>query len=202
MNSQHPSQPPQPTEAPRPSDPETMSLDALHRRRAMIRGLGKTTAVVAAAIPIKTLANGTMPPAGPPKLCTVSGVQSNLVSGRTGVNTNQCMGYHPEHFINRQTNPPTAANWPANPSVGGVPFGPGSTFAAVFGGGPNQTLIDSLAAGADEATWVAALLTAILQPANFQFPYSASQVRAYYNSPEPLKSNALSFFLSYLQNVM
>ena len=86
--------------------------------------------------------------------------------------------------------------------MGGVPFGPGSTFAAVFGGGPNQTLIDSLAAGADEATWVAALLTAILQPANFQFPYSASQVRAYYNSPEPLKSNALSFFLSYLQNVM
>ena len=161
MNSQHPSQPPQPTEAPRPSDPETMSLDALHRRRAMIRGLGKTSAVVAAAIPIKTLANGTMPPAGPPKLCTVSGVQSNLVSGRTGVNTNQCMGYHPEHFINRQTNPPTAANWPANPSVGGVPFGPGSTFAAVFGGGPNQTLIDSLAAGADEATWVAALLTEI-----------------------------------------
>lgn len=159
-----------------------LSEEALKRRKLLVKGLGRGAAVVAASVPIKTLAQPTI------RLCTVSGVQSNVGSGRTGGTTATCKGNSPTHFQN-------TANWAA-----GSPA-PTSTFASVFGGGSGDTLIFILtnAPASAEAVWITALLNAYKNFGGpFQFPYTPAQVLAYYTANNV---NAFNFFVMYMQGV-
>ncbi len=179
-----------------------MSGEALARRRALLKGLGKGSAALAVVVPIQTLAATTI--LDGTKLCTVSGVQSNIGSHRTDGTV--CRGYAPSYYATLSnwpgyaaTNPPHATN-----TVDGITFNETAYFKAVFGGGspgPGNAarLLTIVTSGspADEQVWVTALLNAIKNPAGFNFPYTPSQVRAFYAGPQA--AQALAFFRDYMQ---
>ena len=176
------------------------SVSALARRRMLLTSLGKGSAAVALVVPIQTLAVTTI--VGGTKLCTVSGVQSNVGSHPLGTPT-ICQGNSPIFFQ-------TLANWPgydstpkkpvANFTVDGMNFSNNSNFSDVFTNGANTKLDAVLTTPtSDDAVWVTALLNALKN--TFNFPYTASQVRAFYNGGGPLKAQALAFFKDFMQTV-
>lgn len=188
-----------PTDAAAPVVQAGLSSEAQARRRLLVKGLGKGTAALVVVAPIQTLAAPTLT-----RLCTVSGVQSNVGSGRTGVKTDACKGYAPTYYATLTNWPNTNGGPPANPNstVNGININKNAKFKDVFGTGSNDSLQTVLATPTSvEAVWVTALLNAIKQPMGFLFPYSGSQVIAYYNSTEPTKTNAYNFFLGYMQTV-
>ena len=163
-----------------------LSDEALKRRKMLLKSLCRAGVVVAASVPIKTLASSTI------RLCTVSGVQSNVGSGRTGGTTASCKGNSPTFFQ-------TPSNWgPGSPA-------PTDTFLAVFGSGPATPILTILtsAPASPEAVWITALLNSYknYHAVGFEFPYTPAQVLAYYNSAEPLRTNAFNFFVMYMQGV-
>lgn len=189
----------------------TLESAALQRRRLLLKAAGKGATVVALAVPIQTLATG-----GPlaDRLCTVSGVQSNVGSGRTGGTTAKCLGYMPSHFA-------TLANWPgysaatappsATFSVGSGSYTDQTFFSTIFGSGSGNKLFDLFTVAgmnASEITWAAALLSAIkkqlagLGPnaptAPGYFPYTPEEVVILYKDPLQ-KGPAEAFFSGYLQ---
>ena len=175
------------------------SVSALARRRMLLTSLGKGSAAVALVVPIQTLAATTI--VGGTKLCTVSGVQSNVGSHGTKPPVT-CQGNSPTFFQ-------TLANWPgytATPkplatfTVDGILLTNNSKFSDVFPGGANTKLDAVLnTPSSDDAVWVTALLNALKN--TFNFPYTASQVRAFYNGGGPLKAQALAFFKDFMQTV-
>lgn len=203
MQSEQPPVPPRPD-----GSPPDIAGDALQRRRLLLRGVGKGAAVAAAVVPIQSLAT----PSLIVRLCTVSGVQSNVGSGRTGGTTATCQGFAPGHFADLK-------NWPgysADPSersefqIGNLSFTEQSPFNAngLFGNGSNSTLIGifTLPNQAEpDQVWAAALLSAVKKGLTglagsgamekpLYFPYTASEVLDLYNSSR--KEAAESFFRS------
>ena len=178
--------------------------ESLARRRALLRGLGKGSAALALVVPIQTLAVTTI--VGGTKLCTVSGVQSHVGSHPLGTVTT-CQGNSPTYFQ-------TLANWPgytlspppthASFTVGNSLLTNSSKFSDVFTGGVGTPLDKVLAntATSDNAVWVTALLNALKNRAGFNFPYTPSEVVAFYTNVDPLKKKqALDFFRGYMQTV-
>ena len=180
----------------------SLSPEALRRRRVLLKGLGKGSAVLAAVAPIHTLA---APMLSPPvvRLCTVSGVQSNVGSGRTGGTTATCKGYSPSYYGTLSRWPGYNGSTTSNP-VGGNTFTELSSFASVFGSGPATGLLAILtgAPGSDNAIWITALLNGIKQTPGHQFPYTGEQVLAFYHDTPANAAKALAFFRDYVQGVM
>lgn len=206
MQSEHPT----PSNTPDEAGPGP-AVDALQRRRLLLKGLGKGSAVVAAVVPIQSLA-AVDPMAA--KLCTVSGVQSNVGSGRTGGTTEQCSGYPQTFFA-------TLLNWPgyvaasgatpasASYTVKGTTYNEQALFSVVFAPGSttNASMFAVLSAGpSSDRTWAAALLSAIKKqlenkgPSAFgtsgYFPYTPNEVVDLFNSSR--KAEAETFFQLYL----
>lgn len=195
-------QPSQGESGPLVSSP-AMSADALARRRTLLKGLSRSSAVLAMAVPISTLAAPTIIGGG--KLCTVSGVHSNIGSHPT--DGTHCQGFTPRHWA-------TLSNWPnyssntnhAINSVDGISFDETALFSTLFRLGSGNSLLSIVANNnTSEAVWVTALLNAIYgitQPA-MNFPYSPTQVRSFYSDPDPAKRGAaFSFFNDYMQSVV
>lgn len=179
---------------------EPAAIDTKVRRRLLLKGLGKGSAIIAAAVPIKTLAvtnsvtqNGLM--------CTVSGVGSAAHSQSGGVAT--CGGLSPGYYK-------TPSHWPgyslsngvekATNTVGGITFcenftatkvnnnycglSPGgpinkpstkdTAFNLVFGGSNKDGIFYILqnAPNTDEFHWIAALLNSILYATTGAWPKS------------------------------
>lgn len=180
------------TENTSPTDqhqPQALSSAALARRHILLKGLGKSSAVLAAGIPISTLAAPTT--LGGEHLCTVSGVQSNV--GSRVKDANVCMGYKPTHYLNNSgsaTDPNKISPQNAN-----------KQFNEVFGGGSSSKLKDILTSVADsnEKVWVTAWLNALSAPANFYYPYTAAEVLKLYSGSDSAK--ALEFFRRFMQSV-
>ncbi len=190
------SQPSDAINTPAPVGAASLSAEAQARRRLLVKGLGKGAAVAVAAVPIQTLAAPQLV-----RLCTVSGVQSNVGSGRTGVTTATCSGFAPSYYG-------TLANWPGfsggttSNTVDGITFTETTAFNTVFGGSDTTALLTILtgAPASDNAVWVTALLNAIKNPAGFSYPYTATQVRAYFRDPDPANvTKAFNFFKGYMQ---
>ena len=178
------------------------SVNAVARRRMLLASLGKGSAAVALVVPIQTLAATTI--VGGTKLCTVSGVQSNVGSKPLGTPTT-CQGNSPTYFL-------TLANWPGyaatpNPptasfTVDGIPLTNNSKFNDVFPGGSNTKLDTVLSTPTtEEAIWLTALLNALKNRSGFNFPYTPTQVRAFYTGDPILKAKVLAFFRDYMQTV-
>ena len=194
--------------APTPPDAAAQApaaVDALARRRLLLKGLGKGAGAAAALVPIQTLAT-----TAPTRLCTVSGIHSNVGSGRTGGTTDQCRGHAPSFYA-------TLANWPGYDtlsrkvsfSVNSTSYSQKSTFRSVFGGGSTTKLIDIVRATTtssqpNEQVWVTALLNALKRNGGANlgtdgyFPYSAPDVVALYNNATK-RADAEYLFATYLQ---
>ena len=190
------------TENTSPTDqhqPQALSSAALARRHMLLKGLGKGSAVLAVAMPISTLAAPTIVTSNN-KLCTVSGVQSQVSSQVTEKAT--CAGYAPSYYA-------TLSNWPnytqsptrSTFTVGATEFTDNAKFKAIFGSGSNSSNIYNIVNSsptADEAVWISALLNALGGKNNF--PYTALEVVAFYQSSEKNVA-ALAFFRDFMQTL-
>ena len=190
-----------PNPLPQPTAPDVSAAPAqVSRRRALLKGLGKGTAVLAAAVPIRTLATTTV--TADKHLCSISGAMSGVRSVTTGMAT--CGG---RKFSSYQP----VGSWPLNGSSqevvnnGAVDILRNTgTFVAVFGGAAPATLLTTLfAAGltdvtaSDDAHWIVALLNAKNYPATF--PYTPAEILAQYAAGGLTRSNALAFYKTHME---
>lgn len=186
----------------------SLTSAALARRNMLLKSLGKGSVVVAAAsIPLRSLATtGTITNVGkdgaPAVRCGISGMMSGVHSRETF--TTVCSGYSPGKYKN-------IANWPnyrPNPNnainvVDGISFDKNTKFKALFGSGLDVGLLNIMDnySNSDEFHWITALLNAVGgAPSSFYFPYTASQVRAFYmGSGQYTRAQALNFFKTYME---
>ena len=172
------------------------------RRRALLKGVGKGAAVLAAAVPIKSLATTTV--TADKHLCSVSGSMSGVRSVTTGMVT--CGGrkfslYKPvgswpidgmsQEVVNNGT-----SNFLRSTTNFGAVFGNGLTGAAytmatMFGAGVSD------ATAIDEAHWIVALLNAKNYPATF--PYTPAEILAQYAAGGATRLNALTFYKTHME---
>lgn len=190
-------------------DNARMTGPARSRRHALLKGLGRGSAIIAAVTPIKTLAL-TQSVTVDGKMCTASGVGSAVHSTATNLST--CNGLSPGYYK-------TASHWPyyksTTTSKGSTTstvisstfavgpkttvnemFGDGTSpgskndtaFSAVFNGGSNHGMFYILQNEADTAEfhWIAALLNAVSYakggwPAGPSvYPYSPTEIVSLY----------------------
>jgi hypothetical protein len=177
----------------------------MSRRRLILKTLGKGSAVVAASVPLKTLA-GTSSVLPNGQLCSISGVQSATHSATPSLPT--CGGLSPGYYsklskwpyYNKAMSP--KCSYSVSCSRGMVMFNENTAFSAVFQGGSTKTLKDIMTTtpnNEDEFHWIPALLNAIKAPAGYVFPYSPGEVIDMYASAQ--HDNALSFFKNYMEKV-
>ena len=163
------------------------------RRYVLLKGIGRGSAILAAAVPIKTLASvPSVTITG--EICSVSGTQSLVHSQPKGLP--QCAGSMPAKYK-------TIMNWPNYPNtnytVGVKTFSDQSRFLDVFGAGSTKKLITIMGAGeSPELHWIAALLNAIKAPAAPVFPYSAAEVLTLYSTQQ---GPALTFFTQFMETL-
>ena len=172
------------------------------RRRLILKTLGKGSAILAAATPIKTLA-ATPSVTSTGQICSISGVQSAAHSQpSTAV---RCGSYTPGYYKMR-------SHWPnysssnTNPSYtvtclsrGTIGFNRDTAFSAVFGGGLTNSLIDILKNHENSAEfhWIGALLSAIAAPPGYVYPYSPGELIDLYNSAQ--QAAALNFIKTVME---
>ena len=167
----------------------------ISRRSVLFKGLGKGSAVLAAAVPIKTLA-ATPSVTDTGQICTISGVQSAVHSAATNLPT--CRGQRPSNYL-------TIGNWPNYPNttytVGVKTFDQNSGFNTVFVGGMSQPLMTILKnfTGSNEYHWIAALLNAIKPPVGYVFPYSPQEILDLYAGAQ--QADALAFLKNYMETM-
>src|SRR5437762_2554474 len=167
----------------------------MSRRRVLLKGIGKGSAILAAAAPIKTLASTPSVTANG-QICTISGVQSGAHSPATNLPT--CAGKKARFYS-------TIANWPNGdttyPIDAAHSFSKVTKFNALFGGGSTSNLMNILKDSSvpPEAHWIAALLNGIKAPAGYVFPYSAQEVLALYAGPQ--QAAALVFFQGFMETL-
>lgn len=196
------------------SGEEALSFAAVARRRMLLKGAGKGVAIMAATVPIQTLAGQsllTVDVGSGRHQCSVSGMQSGVHSATPTGTTPTCTGYSPSRYATLSfwpgyapgNNPPSTAR--ATNTVDGITFTDNSTFSLVFGSGssngPTARLLAIVTSGSPEPeqVWVTALLNAFKNATvpSLNFPYTPAQVRAFYSSPQA--AQALSFFRTYMQ---
>ncbi|MDO8263480.1 MAG: hypothetical protein Q7T21_09650 [Gallionella sp.] len=185
--------------------PDTHSFAAIARRRILLQGVGKGAAVLAATVPIQTLAGQSVLTPGGLHQCTISGAHSGVHS--TTTTTTVCGGYSIAHWAagNANGNGPPSNPWPTLPS-------PWTHTTST-----NLVLISSSLTGAlirvmrlsptsPEAHWICAWLNALWEEqhlGSLHFPYTGTQVLAYYNlgSGNPTYVDALAFFTTYMEGI-
>lgn len=206
---------------------ETLTSAAVARRHMLLKGLGKGSAVLAATVPLQTLAsqsvftyNGTG--TATQIRCGVSGMTSGVHS--RDVTTTQCIGYSPGYYKTH--------DWPAGVNKTALITTVCSksnlkTYVCkviVRGSGQDtvqyvrsrerakegqctvevSTLFDVIDfhENSDEFHWVCAWLNGSGgAPANWNFPYTGAEVIAFYenNASYPLGKSPLDFFKTYME---
>lgn len=189
---------------------EVISSTALERRRLLLKGLGKGSAVLAATVPIATLATAStlsVTPSGkggaPAGLrCTLSGIMSGVHSQETV--TAQCGGYSPgwwgQHYGNGKNKSTTVPSrpWPTNPN---------QLYNAVFTipepGLPSgltlfQVMGDPTYSETQTRHWIGAWLNAL--GGHFNFPYTSAEILGFYFGSDPDRASAYSLITTYLEN--
>ena len=178
-----------------------MSSQATDRRRMLLRGIGKGTAVLAATVPLKTLAGQTLLTYDSAHACSISGMHSGVHS--TTPSTPTCSGYAPTWWGQPTNNtPPTPANkWPLS---GGITFN--TACKDVF---TKSTISVSLFkvmnlpayANTDERHWICAWLNAQFDDLTNagKFPYTGAEVLNFYKSSGATYADALTFFKGFME---
>jgi len=171
---------------------EVFSADATARRRALLKGLGRGTAVLAATVPIQTLAG---------QLCPTSGTKSARVS--QGVSTSESCptGFSVDFWAKSTT---TAAN---NSKKSAVPLNkwptgtdPSWKYNSVFVESRNDKAMFQIMTeptDSDERHWICAWLNA---HAISNFPYKPEKVITLSDPSYRLQyDNTLAFLKGYME---
>jgi hypothetical protein len=163
------------------------------RRYILLKGVGRGSAILAAAVPIKTLASvPSVTITG--EICSVSGTQSVVHSQPKGLPP--CAGSRPAKYA-------TLANWPTGRpyTVNGKSIDQNTPFNSVFGAGSSLGMFAILNRPvSDESHWIAALLNAIKAPASPVFPYTAPEVLGLYGDVTK-RAAALAFFTNFMETL-
>lgn len=196
-----------PTSASGSGSTEPLSASALARRRALFKGIGKGGAVIAASVPIQTLASPTLLTFDG-LICSVSGMQSGVHSATPG-QTATCGGYSAGHWGTKEPNVNPAK--PKYPQWYSLPNGwtYETPFKNVFGSWPNSsanpTLFDAAHKSAyrsmAEFHWVCAWMNAVAKV--FNFPYTPDEVVDFYKLGPASQTyrDALAFFSNYMEQM-
>ncbi len=160
---------------------DSLTSSALARRHMLLKGLGKGAAVVAAAVPIQSLAVTTLVKpmdGGKFQICSISGMQSG--SHSRPPTTLQCGGHSPGWW--GQNSNQKAARWPASLPGGLTPDTPiANLFGKTIKTTPNPTLwnvaTDPAYSNSDERHWLCAWLNACTMS---NFPYNSDEVLTIY----------------------
>ena len=190
-----------------PGNPaETLSATAIARRHALLKGVGKGSAVLAATVPLQTLAGQSLLTFDGKHQCSVSGQHSGVHSA-TPKGTLRCGGYSPGWWgqWDKDGNP---KNWPAGINSGAdvtsilskstLKNNDGVTTPTLF-----QIMDPKDKSGkfsnTDEFHWVCAWLNAM--SGSFNFPYTGPEVIAFYDAGvgTPKYEDALTFFKEYME---
>ncbi|MDO8286569.1 MAG: hypothetical protein Q7T69_16290 [Rhodoferax sp.] len=177
----------------------TLSADALARRSLLLKGLGRGSAVLAATVPLQTLAGQSLLTFDGKHQCSVSGMHSGVHSA-TPSNTPTCGGYSPGWWGQSKTVDgkivPRRA-WPIDYRIKCDTVFTRCTLLNANGTKPSlfQIMSDSRFASSDEFHWVCAYLNALSH--SFNFPYTGQEVIDFYNSPS--YADALAFFKTYME---
>ncbi len=170
------------------------------RRRLLLQGIIKGSAVAASVVPIKSMATAPLiTNENPAYHCSVSGQYSIAHSRMTAPKV--CGGYNCSHYK-------IITNWPncnnANPRVAtnyvkGIKFTQNSSFKSVFGSGSTSSLMSILNNNTSHeyAYWITALLNSIKPQGIYVFTHDASEVHSLFNDSNQ-RAAAYSFFKSKL----
>lgn len=166
---------------------EVFSADATARRRALLKGLGRGTAVLAATVPIQTLAG---------QLCPTSGGMSAQLS--QGISTSaSCPSGHSTSYWsqkNSKNSRSSSNNWPEKTD-------PAAAYNSVFVKSNNhKSMLEILTESpdSDESHWICAWLNSKAVP---DFPYSSEKVIALSDSTYRSDyANTLTFLKKYMES--
>lgn len=186
---------------------EVLSSAAAARRRVLLKSINKGAVVLAAAVPIQTLAGQNLLTYDGKHQCSVSGMFSGVHSATPGTLT--CGGYSPGWW--GQKNPDgTPKHWPASAGDYNTLCVSVFKYCTLRNTDTNGTLptlwqimepkeVISRHADTDEFHWVCAWLNAL--SGSFNFPYTAQQVLDFYNKGPGTKDyqDALTFFKTYME---
>lgn len=167
------------------------------RRKAILRGLGKTAVIAGAATPLSSLAVQQLRYVqdGKNRICSCSGMMSVMHSGAVA-DVEICEGFKPDYYKhdgNGWNGTNVKANkWPTWPAVngkvsfvgaGGLSYTPAALFSQVFGSGSNSKVGMLINDSGNEKHWIAALLNAQNPALADRFPHTVAEVIAQHNDP-------------------
>lgn len=165
-----------------------LSSAAIARRRILLKGVGKGAAVLAATVPIQTLAGQSLLTFDGTHACVVSGIGSGVHSTTPG-NTQRCAGFNITYWRTlKQTDWPTGTYgklW-KDVFVSISPYSSDSLSKIV----KNSTT-------PAEAHWVVAWLNATRPHPSYPFPYLPDQVRDFNTANS---TDAFTFFRDFMEN--
>lgn len=181
-----------------------LSTEALARRSLLLKGLGRGSVVLAATVPLQTLAGQSLLTFDGKHQCSVSGMHSGVHSA-TPTNTPICGGYSPgwwgqSQTVNGKTVP--KRDWPIVYTTKCKRIFTRSSLVNDDGTLPSLFQIvepkESISkfSNTDEFHWVCAYLNALSH--SFNFPYTGQQVIDFYNTPSSY-ADALAFFTTYME---
>lgn len=177
-----------------------LSSAAVARRRILLKGVGKGAAVLAATIPIQTLATQTLLTPDGLHQCSISGMTSGVHSA-TPLTTPRCAGLSSDYWgkVNPAKTTEPLNKWPIDYTV---------MFNKIFSPSslrPNTTLFHVMSLGtfasSAERHWVAAYLNALRLNTGGGFPYTSDEVVGFYKQgpASGAYQNALKFFTDFME---
>ena len=197
---------------------EELTTQARDRRRILLKGIGKGSAVLAATVPLQTLAAQ--------RLTTANGLECNVSGSKSGpksampLGSAMCGGFSPPYWGTDVSRWPTMVNpkAPVKNVLLRYRNGTDSLFdlmqSTTTPKATSKKLAGEIFASAgstlgstfsDEVHWVCAWLNANKLSggaAVSTYPYNAEQVLAFYNESDPKKyADALEFFSTHLENL-
>lgn len=175
-----------------------LSVDALARRRMLLKSLGKGSAMVAAVVPLQSLANSTALLTRNGLRCSVSGMQSGVHS-KAPTSSVVCGGYSPGWWGQSDDGIVPRRPWPSGyPAMActakftqtgyddpGVNFVGKTLFKVMSDPGFSST---------KTRHWICAFLNGFYQSAN-RFPYTGQEILDFYNLPPGNSNRAAAYTL-------
>jgi hypothetical protein len=177
----------------------------------LLKGVGKGTAVLAATVPLQTLAGQSLLTFDGQHQASISGMHSSLHSA-TPHNTPTANGYSPGWWGQTDTGTTPRRLWPILPTPNDL-TGYLTKFNDIFTwmtltGNPNLFQVANPPGynSTDQWHWLCAWLNALWSNQHLgtlNFPYSADEVLTYSQLPVAgtAYSDALTFFKTYLENL-
>ena len=171
----------------------TLSTNALARRNMLLKGLGKGSVVLAATVPLQTLASQSVftyngPGTATQIRCGVSGMTSGVHS--RDVTSSQCYGYSPGYYHKKEHFPSGT-----NPDALITAVFPGCT-VKVGGKVPTLLQVMNITPRIAEFHWLAAWLNAQPGSPAMLYPYTGSQIQGFYAAND---AAAYSFITTYME---